>query len=522
MRRNYPVTNREQQYPEGEQLISTTTPRGVITAVNEAFCRISGFEQEELVGQAHNIVRHPDMPQSVFGVLWEDLKQGRSWLGLVKNRCRNGDHYYVDAYVMPMHEGEQLVGFQSVRTRPDPAAVTRAERCYRELRTGRRRLWSRRLPAQWPVWVQAWLAAAPVTLAGLGAAFAGASAPWVALTAGLAAGLTGLWLTAALRRLAAATRAIVDDPIGRYIYAGRTDEVGQLGHVLHWQRMQERTIIGRVGHAADAVADIARRTDEVVAHTTGGVRQQQLEVEQVATAMNEMTATVAEVARHAEETARASQQVLAQTAEGSGQIDSAVGDIENLSRVVAEASEVMERLRAESDQIGSVVDVISNIASETNLLALNAAIEAARAGEHGRGFAVVADEVRNLASHTQQSTAEIQQMIKAIQESSELAVEAMRVGQTHAQTGVEVTRAVGETFEAISGAVDHIATMNAQVATAADQQSQVSEEINRSLTGITSLAAETLEHADVTADSSRQLSDQVGRMQSLVRQFGRD
>src|SRR5699024_10344467 len=154
-------------------------------------------------------------------------------------------------------------------------------------------------------------------------------------------------------------------------------------------------------------------------------------------------------------------QVLTQTAEGSGQVDAAVGDIETLSRVVAEASAVMEQLRAESEQIGSVVDVISNIASETNLLALNAAIEAARAGEHGRGFAVVADEVRNLASHTQQSTAEIQQMIKAIQESSVQAVAAMRVGQSHAQAGVEVSRAVGETFEAISGAVDHIATMNA-------------------------------------------------------------
>src|SRR5690625_5884530 len=176
MRRNYPVTNREQQYPEGEQLISTTTPRGVITAVNEAFCRISGFDQEELVGQAHNIVRYPDMPASVFGRLWEELKQGRSWLGLVKNRCRNGDHYYVDAYVMPMHEGEQLVGFQSVRTRPDPAAVTRAERCYRELRTGRRRLWSWRLPAKWTVWVLALLADGSVERSGTLTALVGAMA----------------------------------------------------------------------------------------------------------------------------------------------------------------------------------------------------------------------------------------------------------------------------------------------------------------------------------------------------------
>jgi methyl-accepting chemotaxis protein len=201
-------------------------------------------------------------------------------------------------------------------------------------------------------------------------------------------------------------------------------------------------------------------------------------------------------------------------------VHEAIADIEALSKAVEDATRVIEKLQAESQNIGSVVDVISNIASETNLLALNAAIEAARAGDQGRGFAVVADEVRNLASHTQKSTDEIQQMIKRIQHSSEQAVTVMQAGQQRAVTSVELSRGVGASFREISSSIDRISQMNAHVATASEQQNAVSEEINRNLVGISGIANETLSSADQTAAASQQLHSLVNNLQSMLKQFG--
>jgi methyl-accepting chemotaxis protein len=321
--------------------------------------------------------------------------------------------------------------------------------------------------------------------------------------------------------LAQRSRGQFDDALAQRVFGGRGDEVGQLDVAMRALAAEARTILGRVEHAASSLGEVASATSGIVEQTTDGVRRQQLEVDQVATAMNEMAATVVEVARLAEETARASQNVLVQTEAGSRQVSSAIADIEALSQAVEDATEVIERLQAESQSIGSVVDVISNIASETNLLALNAAIEAARAGDQGRGFAVVADEVRNLASHTQKSTDEIQQMIKSIQSSSEAAVKVMRAGQVRAEGSVGLSRQVGQSFEEISVAIDRITQMNAQVATASEEQTAVTEEINRNLVGIAGVAGETLASADQTAAASQRLHQLVSNLQSMLRQFGR-
>lgn len=326
-------------------------------------------------------------------------------------------------------------------------------------------------------------------------------------------------ITAPLENLVYASERVSSGDLTVKIDTSRLDELGKLASAMEKMRANLVNVISQISltttKLSASVGDILTVTRDVSNHMVG----QRSETEQVAAAMNEMTATVYEVSNNIMAAATSAQQASAETATGGKIVQEAVQSITILANQISNASEIINRVEHNSHNISSVLDVIKSIAEQTNLLALNAAIEAARAGEQGRGFAVVADEVRTLASRTQQSTGEINEMITQLQQGSKSSVEAMN--KSCEQAGLVVTKAenAGKSLMAIATTVSKISALSAQIATAAEEQTAVSEEINRNVVHINDAAIYTAAGTQKTTDTANHLAKITVDLQQLVKQF---
>ncbi|WGL62512.1 methyl-accepting chemotaxis protein [Pseudomonas sp. CW003PS] len=297
------------------------------------------------------------------------------------------------------------------------------------------------------------------------------------------------------------------------------DEFGVIARNLDHMAQQIKDVIQEIGNAAAQVATAAEESSAVALQTSQNVAQQRQGTDQVATAINEMSATVKDVARSTTEVAEMSRQVNDNTLQGKREIEDSVRLVQALSTQAEQTARIILELKKESDAISSVLDVIRGVAEQTNLLALNAAIEAARAGEQGRGFAVVADEVRQLAQKTQDSTVSIQQMISNLQSGSDRAASSMQETLDKAQASADNVVKAGELLVQIADGIASISDRNIQVASAAEEQSLVSEEINRNVNDINDLVIQVSAAAEQTAVNSRELASLADHQQQLVCRF---
>lgn len=346
----------------------------------------------------------------------------------------------------------------------------------------------------------------------------------VFLVAGMLAGAVNYWLVKnillkKLQRISDVANAVSKGDISMRCDLVSHDLVGDLVKSFNDMAQSLRGMIGEITGSTAQLAAAAEQLTTITENTSHGIRRQQAEIDQVATAVNEMVATVQEVARNAEQAARAAQEADQSAKSGALVATEAMGGIDALVNEVERSAGAIHELEAESENIGMVLDVIKGIAEQTNLLALNAAIEAARAGEQGRGFAVVADEVRTLASRTQKSTQEIHTMIERLQSGASNAVKVMEKARAQGKKGVDQVEKAAESLAMIAGAVATINDMNTQIASAAEEQSAVAEEINRNVVNISQAAVQSAAGSQQTASSSEDLARLAAQLQDLVGRF---
>ncbi|WP_446029210.1 methyl-accepting chemotaxis protein [Lelliottia amnigena] len=496
------VTQNEYPLNDDTTLMSTTDLNSYMTHANDTFVKVSGYQLEELMGQPHNMVRHPDMPKAAFADMWYTLQQGEPWSGIVKNRRKNGDHYWVRANAVPMVRGGQVTGYMSIRTRAKAEEIAAVEPLYKALNEGRcnKRVhkglvvskgWLGKLPAMPLRWRVRGVMTALFAM--LAVSLVATHASWAALGVSAAVMLLGTMvfeqqIVRPVENVARQALRVATGDRNSVEHLNRSDElgltlraIGQLGLMCRWlindvsnQVVSVRDGSDRLAKGNEDLNDRTRQTVENVQHT-------------VAT-MNQMAASV----QSNSETAAAADK-LSMVASG------AASEGGNAMQTVVKT---MDEIADSTQRIGSITKLINDIAFQTNILALNAAVEAARAGEQGKGFAVVAGEVRHLASRSANAANDIRKLIDA--------------SASKVQSGADQVHAAGRTMDDIVEQVQNVTRLIAQISHSTSEQATGLSDLTRAVAELNSITQKNADLVEESARVSAMVKQRAGRLEDAV------
>lgn len=525
------MQGKERKFKQGSTLISITDLSGVIQYCNRDFVQISGYSEDELINANHHLVRHPDMPKAAFEDLWHTIKNDKPWQGIVKNLCKNGDYYWVDAYVTPVYENGKKVGYQSIRSCPTKEQVSSAKKLYKDLnqQPGKKIpqpgfFETLTLAAKFNALITLLFATFLLSEVQSGSLFE-TDLPHILVNVFfLTLYIAILYLLhgnvfSRISELSAIIKKLSTGDLNSDITVSRRDEISEA--VVSAKILQGRlkAVIGRFSESTQGLSIATDVLSEASYQTKKSMGHQHSETDLVATAMNEMSATVAEISQNTTQTSELATSADKAASEGQRMVGLTRQTILELSTDITEIYDTINILAEECQQIRDITAAISGIADQTNLLALNAAIEAARAGEQGRGFSVVADEVRVLSSRTQESTVEINNMVNKLQDGSSKAVIAMEKGLEKVKESVEQIQNTEESFSQIAASVVDLNDMNMQIATAATQQTTVTEEMNGNVHSISMQSDKTLSSVELLESKIVSLTEMSESLQLQLQQY---
>jgi aerotaxis receptor len=515
MRINLPVTQRDHPMADGETLVSTTDLRSIITYCNPAFVRMSGFSQEELIGQPHNIVRHPDMPEEAYRDMWATIRAGRTWAACVKNRRKDGDHYWVMANVTPVVRNGSTVGYMSVRTRPTPEQVRAADALYARMRQEKAsgRVLTRlergepvtdslvgRVARAMRMGLRGRLYLATIVPAALAVPLAELQLDTLGtlVAAGAVLGIAAGWATWLQRTLRAPLQQatemagrIAAGDLTQVVTIDRNDEIGDLMRAVNQLNVNLQAVVGDVRREVDGVDTASREIALGSQDLSSRTESQASSLQQTAASIEELESTVAQNADSARSATTAAAEA-SRIADSGGQA---------MGRVV----ETMRGIASASARIADILQVIEGIAFQTNILALNAAVEAARAGDHGRGFAVVAAEVRALAQRSAAAAKEIKALIDA--------------STNQVTEGSRTVDDAGRTMAELRSSVEQVTRLIGEIATATRQQADGIGQVNEAVSQLDGTTQQNAAMVEQSAAAAEQLRRQATVLADTVRIF---